>query len=88
MARENIRMNSIICNVVTIRKETSRCVSSYSFAPVLTANPEVIPYSAAIGCRMTRQYQALVSGPVCQCANKNCLTKGSPHCCKSRRVLN
>jgi hypothetical protein len=33
MARENIRMNSIICNAVTIRKETSRCVPSYSFAP-------------------------------------------------------
>jgi hypothetical protein len=33
MARENIRMNSIVCTVITIRKEKSRCVSSYFFAP-------------------------------------------------------
>ena len=35
---------------------------------------------------MTRQYQVLVNGLVCQCANKNCLTKGFTCCCKSRRV--
>ena len=35
---------------------------------------------------MTRQYQALVKWIVCQCANKNCLTKGFTCCYKSRRL--